>query len=170
MARIQKITGAELLIGASAVNYNPHFLHFSSPHPIDEFLGSVCEWPQLPALLILDSFAPPLRRQILEKAANHRQEMWVLRRHVNGLEEQNLTTSTLRQVAQLYAELPKKSMVLHRDGYWESAAWDVDSSRFTSQLWKLNMHSAELQQDLPLCPEAVQQHLSQVEHLHYAFH
>ena len=168
LARIQKITGAELLIGASAVNYNPHFLHFSSPHPIDEFLGSVCEWPQLPALLILDSFAPPLRRQILEKAADHRQEMWVLRRHVNGLEEQNLTT--LRQVAQLYAELPKKSMVLHRDGYWESAAWDVDSSRFTSQLWKLNIRSAEMQQDPTLCPEVVQQHLSQVEHLRYAFH
>ena len=32
------------------------------------------------------------------------------------------------------------------------------------------MHSAELQQDLTLCPEAVQQHLSQVEHLRYAFH
>ena len=32
------------------------------------------------------------------------------------------------------------------------------------------MHSAKLQQDLTLCPEAVQQHLSQVEHLRFAFH
>jgi ribonuclease HI len=104
----------------------------------------------------------------LEKAACHRQGMWVLLRHASGPEEPNL--ATLRRAAQLYAELPKKSMVLHREGYWESAAWDVESSRFTTQLWRLNMHSEALQQDQALHPEAVQQHLSQVDHLRYAFH
>ena len=111
LASIRQITGADLLIGASAVNYNPHFLYFSSPYPPDAALGSMSEWPQVPALLVLDSFAPQLRHQMLEKAACHHQEMWVLWRHASGPEDQNL--AMLRRTAKLYAELPKKSMVLH---------------------------------------------------------
>jgi hypothetical protein len=39
LATIRWRTGCELLIGASAVTYNPHFLYFSSPRPLDEHLG-----------------------------------------------------------------------------------------------------------------------------------
>ena len=168
MASIRQITGADLLIGASAVNYNPHFLYFSSPYPPDAALGSMSEWPQVPALLVLDSFAPHLRHQMLEKATGHRQEMWVLRRHASGPEDQNL--AMLRRTAKLYAELPKKSRVLHRDGCWESAAWDVEPSLFTTQHWRLTMHSAALQQNQTLHPATVQQYLNQPVHLCYAFH
>jgi hypothetical protein len=43
LATIQWITGCELLIGASAVTYNPHFLYFSSPHLLHERQGAVTE-------------------------------------------------------------------------------------------------------------------------------
>ena len=35
LTNIQQVTGAELLIGASAVTYNPVFLHYASPFPVD---------------------------------------------------------------------------------------------------------------------------------------
>ena len=63
VAYLRQITGSELLIGASAVTYNPHFPYFSSPYSPDVHFGAVAEWPQKPALLIIDSFAPPMRRQ-----------------------------------------------------------------------------------------------------------
>ena len=104
------------------------------PYSSNASLGSVPEWPQVPALLVLDSFAPQLRHQMLEKAACLRQETWTLRRHTSGPEDLNL--AMLRRSAKLYAELPKKSMVLHREGCWESAAWpgDVESSRSSGDL------------------------------------
>jgi hypothetical protein len=43
VASIRKITRCELLIGASAVTYNPHFPYFSSPHALDVHLGAVEE-------------------------------------------------------------------------------------------------------------------------------
>jgi hypothetical protein len=61
LANIQWKTGCELLIGASTVTYNSHFLYFASPHLVDEHLGAVTEWPMVPALLIIDSFSPHLR-------------------------------------------------------------------------------------------------------------
>jgi hypothetical protein len=58
LANIRWTTGCELLIRASAVTYNPHFLYFASQHLLDEYLGAVTEQPMVPALLIIDSFAP----------------------------------------------------------------------------------------------------------------
>ncbi len=52
LANIKCIIGIKLLIGAKAVKYNPHLLHFSSPYPSDVHLGAVDEWPQAPALLV----------------------------------------------------------------------------------------------------------------------
>ena len=83
LADIKQITGTELLIGASAVMFNPHFLHFASPHPPDVHLGAAADWPQVPALLVLDSFAPQLRGQMLDRAAAHRPGVWVLWQHKN---------------------------------------------------------------------------------------
>ncbi len=58
LASLSVRTGCELLVGSSAVTYNPHFPYFVSPYPFDECLGAVKEWLQVPALLIIDSFAP----------------------------------------------------------------------------------------------------------------
>jgi hypothetical protein len=70
LANIRQVTKVELLIGASAVILNPHFLHFVSPYPPDVHLWAAADWPQQPAFLILNSFAPQLRRQVLEQAAS----------------------------------------------------------------------------------------------------
>ena len=64
LASIQQATGAEALIGASAVTYNPHFTSFLSPFVCDQSLGALSTWPDVPVLLILDSF-PPSRRALL---------------------------------------------------------------------------------------------------------
>ncbi len=43
-------------------------------------------------------------------------------------------------IAHLYAELPKESMVLHKEGCWETAVWDVEPLCSVTQLWKLVTH------------------------------
>jgi hypothetical protein len=42
---------------------------------------------QVPALLIIDSFAPHVRDAVLEQAVAHRPGVWVLRQHVGDSEE-----------------------------------------------------------------------------------
>ncbi len=76
LANIRQFTGAELLIGSSAVTFNPHFLHFVSPFLPDVRLGAVGDWSKVPALLILDSFARLLRCQVLAQAAAHLSVVW----------------------------------------------------------------------------------------------
>ena len=168
LANIRWITGSELLVGASAVTYNPHFLHFSSPYLADIHLGAVDEWPQVPALLVLDSFAPQLRCQMLERAVTHSPGVWVLRQQKGNPDEPGL--AMLWRAAHLYAELPKRSMVMHREGCWETAAWDVEPSSFVTQLWKLNTHPEVRQQAYVLRPGAMQQQLERGGHHQYAFH
>ena len=80
---MKQIIGAELLIRASAVMFNPHFLHFVSPHLPDMHLGVAEAWPQVPALLVLDSFVPQLRGQMLERAVAHCPGVWVLWQYKN---------------------------------------------------------------------------------------
>jgi hypothetical protein len=157
LANIRWRTGCELLIGASAVTYNPHFLYFAFPHLLDEHLGAVTEWPMVPALLIIDSFAPHLRCQVFEDAATHRQGVWILKQHTGNPDEPVL--AKLREIAYLHAELPKKSMVLHQVGCWETAVWDVKSSRYIKhkQLWKLNTNTEMLQKEQPRHPEGMLQ-------------
>ena len=168
LASIQKITKSELLIGASAVTYNPHFHYFSSPYLPDVHLGAVAEWPQVPALLILDSFAPHLRRQLLEKAMIHNSVVWILRQHKGNPDDPDL--AILNKTARLYAELPKKSLVLHQSDCWEAAAWDVKQSSCSAQLWQLRSQATMQQQDPELLPATVQQLLNCDETQRYAFH
>jgi hypothetical protein len=127
LASLRGRTGCELLVGASAVTYNPHFPYFVSPHQSDECLGAVKVWPTVPALLVIDSFAPHLRGSVLEQAVAHRPGVWVLRQHIGDPEE--CVLEHLRRIARLQAESPKKSRVLHQAGCWEAAAcraWDVE--------------------------------------------
>ena len=76
---LRRLIGADLLIGARAVAFNPHFQHFVSPDAIDMELGGVQSWPAVPALLLQDSFEPTERAQILAQAAIHCSVVWVLR-------------------------------------------------------------------------------------------
>jgi hypothetical protein len=98
----------------------------------------------VPALLIIDSFAPHLRDSVFEQAVVHRPGVRVLRQHVGDSEESVL--GQLQRVARLLAESPKKSRVLHQVGCWETAAWDVEFSLFITQLWKLNTTAEALRQ------------------------
>ena len=75
--------------------------------------------------------------------------------------------STLWRIAHLYAELPKESMVLHREGCWETAEWDVEPSTSVTQLWKLDTHPEVRQQGHTLSPGAVQQQLERGGHHRY---
>jgi hypothetical protein len=135
---------SSLEFGTSAVTYNPHFPHFASPYPPHVHLGAVAEWPQVPALLVIDFFDPQLRRQVLKKALAHSSLVWVLRQH-GSPDSPDLTILNAR--ARILAELPKKSLVMHWTECWEAAAWDVKLSRYTTQIWRLNPNAATLQQD-----------------------
>jgi hypothetical protein len=104
VARIRGITRSKLLIGPSAVTDNPHFPYFSSPHALDVHLGSIEKWPQVPALLLIDSFAPHLIRKLLEKAMTHDADIWVLRQHQGNPDDPDL--AVLNKTSRLYAELP----------------------------------------------------------------
>jgi hypothetical protein len=115
--KISKKCESELLIGASAVTYNPHFPFFSSPYILDVNLGAVAEWPQVPALLII--YASHFRRQLLEKAMAQDSVVWVLRQHQGNPDDPDL--AVLNMTARVYAELPKKSMVTHHTECWGSA-------------------------------------------------
>ena len=168
LANIRRVTDVELVIGASAVMFNPHFLHFVSPFPPDVHLGAAADWPQVPALLVLDSFAPQMRRQVLEQAATHRPGVWVLWQQKNNPDDPGL--NILRRTARLFAELPKKSLVLHRTDCWETAAWDVVPSRYITQLWRLDTCPDSLMCGPELSPATVQQHLGCSGHSQYAFH
>ncbi len=107
LANLRWQTGCELLVGASAVTYNPHFPYFVSPHPVDECLGAVKEWPPVPALLVIDSFAPHLRGSVLEQVVAHRPGVWILKQHDGNTAEP--LQEQLRRVASLQADSPRKS-------------------------------------------------------------
>ncbi len=102
---------------------------------------------------------------VLEQAVAHRPGVWVLQQLLGYPEESVL--EQLRRVARLQAESPKKSRVLHQAGCWVTAAWDVELSRFSTQLWKLNTTPDALRQ----MHHGVIQHLLDCEGFHqYAFH
>ncbi len=138
LANIRWNTGCQLLVAASVVTYNPHFLYVSSPY----LLSFRCApgqlwWPPVPALLIIDSFAPHLRGPVLEQAITHHPGVLDLKQHTCSPDEPIL--AKLRMIACLQAEIPKKSMVLHKVVCWETAAWEVEPSRFITQLWSCVM-------------------------------
>ena len=93
--------------------------------------------------------------------------MWVLWQQKKKPDDPYL--AILCRTAKLYAELPKKSMVLHRKECWKTAAWDVESSWCATQLWRLDtcpdpqLHGPALSPG----PAVVQQHLDRGG---YAFH
>ena len=114
LAYIRKVTGAQLLIGASAMTYNPHYQFFVSPHTNDRQLGASTTWPQVPALLLLDSFVPSARSALLHQAATHAPGVWILRKITPKDVDADLP-DLLHQRAQLCIKLPGKCRVVHKD-------------------------------------------------------
>ena len=167
---LQKVTGATLLVGASAVTYNPHFQHFFSPIPGDDELGAVQGWPAVPALLLLDSFSPESRQNVLQSASNHGACVWILRqdqRKESALQDRRTLCSL---GATLSALIPAKSLVLHGDGCWEEAKWDACPSAHATQLWRLSCASNPELSRNDEQPSDVQQSLGQWEQTRYDFH
>ena len=86
-----------------------------SPFVCGQSLGALSTWHDVPVLLILNSFPPSRRAHLLQQASLHVPGTWILRQQAGGEGEQDLTE--LRGMrAQMYAELPKGSSFLHKDG------------------------------------------------------
>ena len=162
------ILGADLLVGARAVVLNPHFLYFFSPDVRDSELGSVQSWPAGSVLLLLDSFEPTQRAQILLQASNHRAVVWVL-----SLDQHSVTaTSDLLSLrsyqSRLVALLPLKSLVLHPMSCWQDLRWDSKPSRFSSQLRQMRAFATG--PAAPLQHSDVQSSLGCWQQRRYDFH
>jgi hypothetical protein len=80
---------------------------------------------------------------------------WGLKQHTGNPDEPILVN--LREIARLHAEIPRKRIVLRQMGSWETAAWDVEVSRYINQLWRMgtHCHSGMRQQDQERHPEVV---------------
>ena len=168
LTNIQQSTGAALLVGASAVTYNPHYVYYSSPFPSDSHLGAVLRWPQVPGLLLLDSYEPSIRAPMLQQAAAHTPGVWVLRQHRGTHGDTDL--AWLQGVgAQLSVELPKHSAVLHDTTCWAEAAWDVRPSRYGTQLCRLKTFSALYPQPA-VCPAEMKRRMEGSGHYRFSFH
>ena len=82
LASIRQATGAEAIVGAIAVTYNPDFTSFLSPFVCDQSLSA--QWPDVPVLLVLDSFHPSRRAHLLQQASLHGPGTWILRQQAGG--------------------------------------------------------------------------------------
>ena len=168
LACICTITGVELLVGARAVTYNPHFQQFYSPSPGDVQLGGVDQWPPVPALLLLDSFDPDTRHGVLQQAFKHPKEVWVLRQNSPLSSSAADMRMLTRLGARLCAQLPKKSLIHHSVRCWSESSWDTVPAQHSAQVWLLgNFNSVNSKLLLPL---ALQQALGDWQIQRYDFH
>ncbi len=144
-------------------------MSFLSPFECDQSLGVLWQWPDVPVLLVLDSI-PPLRQiRLFQQASMHGPGTWILRQQVGGEGEQDLTELCNMQ-AQMYAELPKKSRGLHREGCWERASWDVFPTRNTTQLWRCGPYAVPVPGPMASAPspDEVQSYLELWVNMRYA--
>ena len=137
LACLRRILAVDFVVGTRAVVSNPHYQHFLSPVETDSSLGALTDWPPQPALLLLDSFAPEDRSNILDQAAQHGHIVWILR-----LDQPSqwaaADISKLRELqAQRVVDLPAKSLIHHDAQCWSAAKWDSTRSRYISQFWLL---------------------------------
>ena len=103
------ILGADLLVGAGAVVFNPHLQYFFSPDVLDSELGSIQSWPAGSALLLLNSFEPTQRAQILIQASNYLGVVWVLRQDQNSVTAVSDLLSLCHYQSRLVALLPQRA-------------------------------------------------------------
>ena len=168
LACLRAVTEAELLVGARAVTFNPHFLHYCSPSANDIALGAVDQWPPVPALLLLDSFEPAARSRLLQQASNHPKEVWVLRQDLPSDPSAADRKVMAHLGARLCAQLPKKSLIQHSAVCWSESSWDSSPARYGAQVWLLGSPST-VSGEL-LRPSALQQALGDWKTPRYDFH
>ncbi len=168
LAHIRKVTGAQLLVGTSAMTYHQHFQFFISPNSIDSQLGASVTWPPVPALLLLDSFTPSARSALLRQAAAHGPGVWILRKTVTTAADTDSST-LLHLRAQLCLELPGKSRVVHKDRCWEEAQWDTFPAHFKTQLWHIS-GPRTLEHNIANFASELRQHQDRWKHHQYDFH
>ena len=144
LAYIRKVTGAQLLVGASAMTYNQHFQFFVSPNTVDQQLGSSVTWPSVPALLLLDSFTPSARSTLLHQAAAHAPGVWILRKTMPRATDADLSVLLhLRPVDRWVAVAEHHSFhCLATPAPW--TAWPVPAESFVS-----HVPDAQLQAAIP---------------------
>ena len=140
---VQQLTDTQLLLGVSAVTYNPHFEHFASPDSRNEGLGAVREWPHEQALLLLDSIEPDQRRAWLQKAADHTRRVLILRLHHPSMAASADLRILLELQARCIALIPAGCKLLHTSGFWQKAEWDEQTSEHAAQIWLLGGSAAE---------------------------
>ena len=136
LACLRAETEAELLVGARAVTFNPHFLHYS-PSANDIALGDVDQWPPVPALLPLDSFEPAARSRLLQQVSNHPKEVWVLRQDLPS-DPSAVDRKVMVQLGASLKQLPKKSLIQHSAVCWSKSSWDSSPARYGAQVWLLS--------------------------------
>ena len=137
LACLHRITAAELLIGARAVARHPHFHHYASPFPGDQSLGAVQDWPDVEALLLLDSFEPDDRPALWRRVDAHTQPVWILLQARPGAELSRAHSALRCRSARQCAVLSAKSRVVHKEECWSDAKWDAEQAGYETQLWRV---------------------------------
>ena len=72
-------------------------------------------WPQVPALLLLESFMASVRSELLLQASSREPGAWTLRTTVAKVEDADQATNLMSIHALLCAEMPNKCRVVHKD-------------------------------------------------------
>ena len=165
---LRNILKVDILVGARAVVFNPHFQYFFSPDVKDSALGAVQSLPAGSALLLLHSFSPKERPRLLLQASQHGGAVWVLRQDQQSDAALSDVQILRRFRSRLVALLPSKSMVVHRPSCWQDALWDSEPARFASQIWQLGQSIDGLASSLE--PIEVQSGLGCWQHRRYDFH
>ena len=137
LACLHRITGAELLIGVRAVARHPHFQHYVSPFPGDQNLGAAVDWPDVEALLLLDSFAQDDRPSVWRRVDAHTQPVWILLQARPGVELSRAHRALRLRSARQCAVLSAKSRVVHKEECWSEAKWDAQQAGHETQLWRV---------------------------------
>jgi ribonuclease HI len=172
LACLRGVLETDVLVGARAVTYHPHFAHFCSPEATDAALGADMDWEPLATLLLLDSFAPENRLTILDQALQHvlqhDKAVWILRSDQPSAWAPNDNKKLRELKARIVAILPAKSLILHDIECWSYAKWDSKPSRYNAHLWLLC--PASMQAKSPADLQRVQTSLGDWDARRYDFH
>ncbi len=125
---VQQLIDTDLLVGASAVTYNPYFKHFALPHSCNKGLGAVLEWQNKNALLLLDSIDSDLHQIWLQKAADHTQRVWILRSHHPSMavsaDHWHSILLKLQARCTALTWIPAGCRLIQTSWFWPKAEWD----------------------------------------------
>jgi hypothetical protein len=118
------------------VTFHRHYWWYSPPEEEDA-LGSQREWPSKECVLLLDAELPKDREVVLRKAFGHGSHVWILRLAGRGEEPTRDIRSLVALLAQLFARLPRRSLVLHAKECWSEATYDAKPTKCVADLWRL---------------------------------